>query len=70
MAIAGVGAGRFDGVAHGVAVVEDGAQAGFAFVGLDYPGFDLHVAGDQPVELIRIQFQGDDLLQVLFEEGE
>ena len=46
--------GGLDGVADGVAEVEDHAEAGFFLVLGDYVGFDLDGGGDDPLEGDRI----------------
>ena len=47
MEVSAVAGGGFDGVAEGVAEVEEGAEAfGFVFVGFDDAGFDGDVAAD------------------------
>jgi 3-phosphoshikimate 1-carboxyvinyltransferase len=57
MAETGVRRGCFDGMSHGVAVVERSADAGFPFVRRDHGGFDPDIAGDEPVQLFRSRLQ-------------
>ena len=43
-------AGALDGVAEGVAVVQDGSSSGVSLVGGHYAGFDFYAAGHPLVE--------------------
>ena len=63
-----VAGGGFDGVAEGVAVVEDHAQAGFAFVDSDDAGFHPDRCGNDAFE--RSGIAGEDSCGILFHEAE
>ena len=62
--------GGFDGVAEGVAEVEDHAQAGLFFVLLDYVGFDADGGGYYVGEGVLAGFFCEDGVGVFFEVGE
>ena len=70
VAVMPVAGRRFDRMADGVAVVEDGTAAALLLVAGDNRSLDGGVAGDQPVELFRVDLQVDDLFYVPFEELE
>ena len=70
MLVATVVSRRLDGVADGVAVVEYRAQPALPLIGGHHRGLDLHIAGDQPVERLRIQLHRHHLLEAVFQKGE
>ncbi len=67
-----VAGGGFDGVAEGVAEVEDHAEAGFALVGGDDVGFDADAGGDDAGEEGGVLGVGggEDAVGAGFEEAE
>ena len=62
--------GGFDGVADGVAEVEDHAQAGFLFVFADDVGFDADAGGDNAGEGFGVGLCGENVIGVLFQIAE
>jgi hypothetical protein len=55
--VVAVAGGGFEGVAYGVAEVEDGAEAGFGFVLADDGGFDGAAAGDDTGEFAGLELE-------------
>ena len=56
---------RFDGVAEGVAEIENGANATFAFILTNHPGFDFATAFDRISQRLRVACQ--QFVQMLFD---